>query len=36
MLTIREPSLEWKSLVDLSPFFADYEALIPKSTTVSS
>jgi hypothetical protein len=28
MLTIREPSLEWKHLVDLSPFFADYEALI--------
>lgn len=27
-LTIREPSLEWKSLVDLSPFFADYEQLL--------
>lgn len=27
-LTIREPSLEWKSLVDLSPFFADHEALL--------
>jgi protein-tyrosine phosphatase len=27
-LTIREPSLEWKSLVDLSPFFIDYEALL--------
>jgi protein-tyrosine phosphatase len=27
-LTIREPSLEWKSLVDLSPFFTDYEALL--------
>ena len=27
-LTIREPSLEWKSLVDLSPFFADYESLL--------
>ena len=27
-LTIREPSLEWKSLVDLSPFFADYEHLL--------
>jgi protein-tyrosine phosphatase len=29
-LTIREPSLEWKSLVDLSPFFADYEKLSAK------
>jgi protein-tyrosine phosphatase/Fe-S-cluster containining protein len=27
-LTIREPSLEWKSLVDLSPFFTDYENLL--------
>lgn len=27
-LTIREPSLEWKTLVDLSPFFADHEALL--------
>ncbi len=27
-LTIREPSLEWKSLVDLSPFFEDYEQLL--------
>ena len=27
-LTIREPSLEWKSLVDLSPFFSDYEQLL--------
>jgi hypothetical protein len=27
-LTIREPSLEWKSLVDLSPFFRDFEALL--------
>jgi Fe-S-cluster containining protein len=27
-LTIREPSLEWKSLVDLSPFFTDYQALL--------
>jgi protein-tyrosine phosphatase len=27
-LTIREPSLEWKSLVDLSPFFTDYEQLL--------
>lgn len=27
-LTIREPSLEWKSLVDLSPFFADHEQLL--------
>ncbi|HDQ39713.1 MAG TPA: phosphatase [Desulfonatronum sp.] len=29
-LTIREPSLEWKTLVDLSPFFADHEALLAK------
>jgi len=29
-LTIREPSLEWKSLVDLGPFFADYEQLLAK------
>ncbi len=27
-LTIREPSLEWKSLVDLGPFFADHELLL--------
>ncbi len=27
-LTIREPSLEWKSLVDLSQFFTDYEVLL--------
>ncbi len=27
-LTIREPSLEWKSLVDLSPFFSEFEALL--------
>lgn len=27
-LTIREPSLEWKALVDLSPFFADHEQLL--------
>jgi Fe-S-cluster containining protein len=27
-LTIREPSLEWKTLVDLSPFFADHEQLL--------
>ncbi|GAB6058706.1 protein-tyrosine phosphatase family protein [Desulfonatronum parangueonense] len=27
-LTIREPSLEWKTLVDLRPFFADHEALL--------
>jgi protein-tyrosine phosphatase len=27
-LTIREPSLEWKSLVDLSPFFTDFEVLL--------
>ncbi len=27
-LTIREPSLEWKSLVDLTPFFSDYEQLL--------
>jgi hypothetical protein len=27
-LTIREPSLEWKSLVDLSPFFSDYEQIL--------
>ncbi len=27
-LTIREPSLEWKSLVDLSPFFTEYENLL--------
>lgn len=29
-LTIREPSLEWKSLVDLSPFFEDHEQLLAK------
>ena len=27
-LTIREPSLEWKSLADLNPFFSDYEQLL--------
>lgn len=27
-LTIREPSLEWKQPVDLSPFFKDYEQLL--------
>jgi protein-tyrosine phosphatase len=27
-LTIREPSLEWKSLVDLGPFFNEFEALL--------
>ncbi len=27
-LTIREPSLEWKTLVDLGPFFADHEDLL--------
>ena len=27
-LTIREPSLETRNLVDLFPFFADYEALV--------
>ncbi|MEE4243581.1 MAG: dual specificity protein phosphatase family protein [Desulfopila sp.] len=27
-LTIREPSLEWKSLVDLSPFFNEFDALL--------
>lgn len=30
-LTIREPSLEWKTLVDLSPFFTDYEALLAET-----
>ena len=30
-LTIREPSLEWKSLVDLSPFFADHEQLLAET-----
>ncbi|WP_045219181.1 protein-tyrosine phosphatase family protein [Desulfonatronum thioautotrophicum] len=30
-LTIREPSLEWKSLVDLSPFFADHEQLLEEA-----
>lgn len=30
-LTIREPSLEWKSLVDLSPFFADHEQLLAEA-----
>ncbi len=29
-LTIREPSLEWKQLVDLSPFFEDYEQLLDR------
>ncbi|MFH7319402.1 dual specificity protein phosphatase family protein [Desulfurivibrio sp. D14AmB] len=29
-LTIREPALEWKSLVDLAPFFADHEALLSR------
>lgn len=27
MLKVRDPSLEFKNLVDLGPFFADYEAL---------
>lgn len=27
-LTIREPALEWKTLVDLSPFFMDHEQLL--------
>lgn len=27
-LTIKEPSLEWKSLVDLKPFFEKYEQLL--------
>ncbi len=27
-LTVREPSLEMRHLVDLSPFFADYQALV--------
>lgn len=29
-LTIREPSLEYRRIVDLSPFFLDYEALLEK------
>lgn len=29
-LTVREPSLEFKRLVDLSPFFNDYEELIQR------
>ncbi|MCK7471488.1 MAG: dual specificity protein phosphatase family protein [Desulfomicrobium escambiense] len=28
MLTIREPSLEWKNVVDLAPFFGEYEQLV--------
>jgi len=32
-LTIREPALEWKSLVDLAPFFADHEALLSRIDT---
>ncbi len=27
-LTIREPSLEWKNVVDLNPFFVDFAALL--------
>ncbi|QJT10465.1 dual specificity protein phosphatase family protein [Oceanidesulfovibrio marinus] len=30
-LTVREPSLEYKHLVDLSPFFGDYEALVQRA-----
>ncbi len=30
-LTIREPSLEYKHLVDLSPFFGDYDALTARA-----
>ena len=30
-LTIREPSLEWKSLVDLGPFFTDHEQLLEEA-----
>ena len=30
-LTVREPSLEMRHLVDLSPFFADYEALVAQA-----
>lgn len=29
-LTVREPSLEFKHLVDLSPFFNDYDALVQR------
>ncbi|WP_419784861.1 protein-tyrosine phosphatase family protein [Pseudodesulfovibrio sp.] len=31
-LTVREPSLEFKRLVDLSPFFNDYDALVQRAT----
>ncbi|PTN37191.1 dual specificity protein phosphatase family protein [Desulfonatronum sp. SC1] len=30
-LTIREPSLEWKTLVDLGPFFTDHELLLSEA-----
>jgi Fe-S-cluster containining protein len=30
-LTIREPSLEWKTLVDLGPFFTDHEQLLTEA-----
>jgi hypothetical protein len=30
-LTVREPSLEMRHLVDLSPFFADYRALVAQA-----
>ncbi|MBN2140561.1 MAG: dual specificity protein phosphatase family protein [Desulfovibrionaceae bacterium] len=34
-LTIREPSLEFKNLVDLSPFFNDYAALAGRALAVA-
>lgn len=30
-LTVREPSMEFKHLVDLSPYFRDYEALVRRA-----
>ncbi|MEF2144071.1 MAG: dual specificity protein phosphatase family protein [Desulfovibrionaceae bacterium] len=30
-LTVREPSLEFKHLVDLAPYFLDYEALVQRA-----
>jgi Fe-S-cluster containining protein len=35
-LTVREPSLEFKHLVDLSPFFAEYQALVERTEDLFS
>ncbi|MGE4551848.1 MAG: dual specificity protein phosphatase family protein [Desulfovibrionaceae bacterium] len=35
-LTVREPSLEFRHLVDLGPFFADYEALVVQAEDLAA